>query len=148
MKTLLDACRNSLPLCLGLGLVALGSRWSPAPAQQTPSEVLELRELRIVDGNGRAVLVLAADAQGQGFLEMGNAQGVPVVFLGASEGRGALDLLNAQGQRIVFAGGSPREDGGLRVESHDGQRAFYLGDDVRGNGRVPDTALPGARVRD
>ncbi len=108
--------------------------------------MLEVRELRLVDANGRVVLIAGTDAEGAAFLELANAAGVPVTFLGSSFGHGALDLANQDGQRIVFAGANADGDGGLRTDDRDGTRAFYMGDDVRGNGRVPDTDKPGARV--
>lgn len=48
---------------------------------------------------------------------------------------------------MVFAGANAA-GGGVRTENQDGRRAFYLGDDVRGNGRVPESSKPGARLLD
>jgi hypothetical protein len=139
------ASRSLAPLVLGLALVLAG-RWPQAPAQEGPLDVLELRELRIVDASGRTVLIAGTDAAGAGFVELANAGGVPVAFLGTAGAGGALDLLNEHGQRVLFAGVGPEGDGGVRTENADGTRAFFLGDDVRGNGRVPESAQAGARV--
>ena len=57
-------------------------------------------------------------------------------------------VLTSPSERIVYAGAGPEGDGGVRTENRDGTRAFYLGDDVRGNGRVPESSLQGARVVD
>jgi len=128
---------------LGLGLLGAGLAGA---RRQEGGDVLEVRELRIVDEAGRAVLVAGVDAEGNGFLELANGGGTPVVFLGSASGHGALDLVNAGGQRIVFAGANVDGDGGVRTDNADGTRAFYLGDDVRGNARVSEASLPGARV--
>ena len=139
------SARTTAPIALGLALV-LGGGLAAHPGQQ-PADVLEVRELRVVDASGRAVLIAGTDASGGGYLELANGAGVPVSFLGTSNGHGALDLLNEHGQRIVFAGAGPAGDGGVRTENQDGTRAFYLGDDVRGNGRVPESSKPGGRLR-
>jgi len=140
----------SAPFALVLALVAGGTGGAllRQEAPQAPIDVLEVRELRIVDAEGRALLVASTDADGSAFLELSNGAGAPVVFLGSSQGDGALDLLGATSQRLVYAGAGPEGDGGVRTENRDGSRAFYLGDDVRGNGRVPESSLPGARVMD
>lgn len=132
----------SLGLALGLSLTAL-----TAHSRQDTVDVLQARELRLVDGAGNVRWIAGVTAGGEAFLELSNASGTPVAFLGSSDGDGALDLLNASGQRTVFAGASPAGDGGVRTENRDGTRAFYQGDDVRGNARVPASALPGARLR-
>jgi hypothetical protein len=137
--------RGFLPLALGIALVLAG-RGTVTPAQDGLLEMLELRELRIVDAGGRTVLMAGTDASGAGFVELANASGVPVAFLGTASAGGALDLLNEHGQRVLFAGVGPEGDGGVRTENVDGTRAFFLGDDVRGNGRVPESAQAGARV--
>lgn len=137
------------PFALLLALLA-GGTGGALLRQETPQaqhDVIEVRELRIVDQEGRALLVASTDADGA-FLELSNGAGAPVVFLGSNGGHGALDLLSATSQRVVYAGAGPEGDGGVRTENRDGSRAFYLGDDVRGNGRVPESSLPGARVMD
>ncbi len=132
---------------VGVALLAAGFASRQEPEILTAA-VLEVGELRVLDANGRAVLLGGSDESGSGYLEISNGAGVPVCFLGTTHGRhGALDLLNEHGQRIVFAGASEAGDGGVRTENADGSRAFYVGDDVRGNGRVPTSSIPGARLR-
>ncbi len=132
---------------LGVALVAAGFAPRQEPEVLTAA-VLEVGELRVLDADGRAVLLGGADSSGGGYLEISNGAGVPVCFLGTTQGRhGALDLLNESGQRIAFSGANEVGDGGVRTENGDGSRAFYVGDDVRGNGRVSASSIPGARLR-
>lgn len=130
----------SLGLALGLSLALPTLR----PRQQT-ADVLQARELRLVDEAGHVRWIAGVTAGGDAYLELSNAQDTPVAFLGSSGGDGALALLNARGQRVVFAGASPEGDGGVRTDNRDGTRAFYLGDDVRGNALVPTSIQPGGR---
>ena len=131
-------------------------------------------EVRLLGADGRATHRIGHDAEGQAQLELLLGDGEVGVELRALEGgggelatrsegeegpaggfrlgmdaagHGALELLNGAGQRVLFAGATPGGDGALRTDNADANRAYVMGDDPRGNGVVPEDALPGRRLR-
>lgn len=125
--------------------------------------------LELGDAEGRVTQWLGVDESGRVLFEIRDCDERPLLTLGEAAGggpeivapleegagfrlgidaheQGALELFNDQGRRVVFGGSTPEGDGTLRVDNRDQERAFYVGDDARGNGILPEAAKPGARL--
>lgn len=132
--------------------------------------------LELGDADGRITQRLGVDEEGRVQLEMLDQEDRRILWLGegkdggaelvALEGegepedergggfrlgfdpqrQGVLELFNHLGSRVVFAGGTIEGDGCVRVDNVDRGRAYYMGDDARGNGIVAEDAKPGARL--
>ncbi len=132
-----------------VALAVLGSQWlerqDPAPAPTT----LDVRSLRVVDEMGRPRIVLAVDGEGRPeIVVLGVGEGETPIRLSVANGAGSLELANADKQSVVQLGANKDGHGGLRVATGDGSRAFFLGDDLRGNGVVSEEERAGKRVID
>ncbi len=110
-------------------------------------QTLKLRELTIVDAEGTALITLGVGEAGRSQIVMHADEKRDSVFVGTTPlGHAAIDLFNKDGDRIVSLGGTKEGHGGVRVESEDTTPAFYMGRDLRGNGRVPGDAHAGRRL--
>ena len=143
------------------------SRYTETPrlskqAQQTVSDVLVTRELRIVNAAGTVVAAFRADNAGDAVLLVGNAAGNTVATIGADDaGDGALTIRRAdatavagmgvlEGYGLVFATDASEfaalgSDGvGVLRDSETSVNAAFLGVDDEGNGLVTTLSTSGS----
>ena len=143
------------------------SRYTETPrlskqAQQTVSDVLVTRELRIVNAAGTVVAAFRADNAGNAVLLVGNAAGKTVATIGAGDaGDGALTIRRAdatavagmgvlEGYGLVFATDASEfaalgSDGvGVLRDSETSVNAAFLGVDDEGNGLVTTLSTSGS----
>ena len=136
------------------------SRYTETPrlskqAQQTVSDVLVTRELRIVNAAGNVVATIGADNAGDGVLIVGNAAGNAVATIGADNaGDGVLAIRRADATAVAVMGVDEVGDGlvvatgasefaalgsdgvGVLRGSESSVNAAFLGVDDEGNGLV------------
>lgn len=145
------------------------SRYTETPrlskqAQQTVSDVLVTRELRIVNAAGTVVAVFGSDNAGDAVLVVGNATGNVVASIGAdSAGDGELTIRRADATAVagmfvdevddgwVFATGASESFGALSSDgvgvlrgSELSVNAAFLGVDGEGNGLVTTLSASGS----
>ena len=145
------------------------SRYTETPrlskqAQQTVSDVLVTRELRIVNAAGTVVAVFGSDNAGDAVLVVGNATGNVVASIGAdSAGDGELTIRRADATAVagmfvdevddgwVFATGASESFGALSSDgvgvlrgSELSVNAAFLGVDGEGNGLVTTLSTSGS----
>ena len=145
------------------------SRYTETPrlskqAQQTVSDVLVTRELRIVNATGTVVAAFRADNAGDAVLLVGNAAGNIVASIGAdSAGDGELTIRRADATTVagmgvdevddgwVFATGASESFGllssdgvGVLRDSETSVNAAVLGIDDEGNGFVTTLSTSGS----
>ena len=145
------------------------SRYTETPrlskqAQQTVSDVLVTRELRIVNATGTVVAAFRSDNAGDAILVVGNAAGNVVASIGADNaGDGALTIRRADATIVagmgvdevddgfVFATGASESLGilgsdgvGVLRDSETSVNAAFLGVDDEGNGLVTTFSTSGS----
>ena len=74
-------------------------------------EGIRARIITIVNDEGRDVVILWTNKDGDGLISVTNKDGAPVVYMGADEDGGVIGVGNKDGIRVVGMGAD--EDGGV-----------------------------------
>ena len=82
-------------------------------------EAIRARIITIVNDEGRDVVILWTNKDGDGLISVINKDGAPVVYMGADEDGGVIGVGNKDGIRVVGMG-AYKDDGIIRVYSKQG----------------------------
>ena len=95
----------------------------------------------------RVLLIVRVFPTGHGEVLVSNAAGKPSSYVGTTRGGlGAVGVLSTRNTPVGVLAAGPQGNGGLWTSTADGGQIYYVGADLRGNGRIPQQVKPGKRL--